>query len=487
VQVWTERGRRSRTGLSLKQLDELRAAVVELRLIQKDAAIRNEAARTAEIDLVLLDLASLGWIQKQGYGATAISVLESMSELGLLELERRLRQEPEGVAAWLSDEILVTERRVPLEQRIAAATLLSGRYIDSSRAALLRTARTETGDLRDATLDALAGWPDPVVHLFFLESIEQSEWGVGPLVSHIDKVGAALGPMALDRLRQICGRLYVSEDWRDAARARLLVESLDTRRAIPLLIEALAVWDRRRASGNGSKRILYEILDELRRVSGRSIGPVPDRWLLWWQAVLEGRVELPEEIERAGEFVSRPAFFGLRPISDKVMFVVDRSGSMDWKYGTDGRERYAEAVEQLVGFLQQSGPDTRFGIVLFSDDGVRWKSGLVNATDQNLGAARNWLRKQKPNGGTNLYDGVRTALRLDNRGRIKLSRVKVDTVIVLCDGETAEGPDWVLPWLRSENEAAQIVFHCAQIGSGGDGTLQALAAGTGGDFVRFDG
>jgi len=310
---------------------------------------------------------------------------------------------------------------------------------------------------------------------------------VGPLVSHLDKSGDELSEMALDRLRQICGLLYVSEDWRDAARARPLVKSLDSRRAIPLLIEALAVWDRRGAEGTGSKRILYEILDELRRVSGRSIGPVPARWLSWWQAVLEGRVELPDQIEEDGEFVSRPAFFGLRPVSDKVMFVVDRSGSMDWTFGTAGRPRYAEAVDQLLAFLEQSGPDTQFGIVLFSDDGVRWRSELTRATEQNLAAARKWLERKQPDGATHLYDGISTALRLDRRGKIDLRRVDVDTVIVLCDGETSEGPGWVRPWLEAENEVAQLVFHCAQIGSAGDGTLEALAAGSGGDFVRFDG
>ena len=31
------------------------------------------------------------------------------------------------------------------------------------------------------------------------------------------------------------------------------------------------------------------------------------------------------------------------------------------------------------------------------------------------------------------------------------------------------------------------MFHCVQIGTGGDGTLEKLASGTGGDFVRVDG
>lgn len=481
VQVWTERGRRSHGGLDDAEMQELVAALGELRLLERGAPERR-----AEIDAAYLDLAALRWIPGESATDEARGRLDAMSELGMAELERRFRGAPHEVAAWLADEVLDPLKDVPEERRLAATALLRGRYLDGTQTALLRTARTGSGELRESALSALAGWPDPAVTLFFLESIGEPGWGLAPLVEHLDKTRTSLGPLALDQLRQICGRLYVSEDWRNAARARYLVRYLDTHRAVPLLIEALNVWDRRREDGKGSKRILYEVLDELQRVSGRAIGPVPGRWLAWWQAVLDGRVELPEEIEEAGGFVSRPAFFGLRPVSDRVIFLVDASGSMEWTFGTAGRERYAEAVSQLIRFVEQSGPETRFGIVLFNDDGVRWRSGLNAATAANVARAEKWLRKKRPGGGTNLYAGLQKALRLDRGGRIDLDRVDADTVIVLCDGETAEGSSWVRPWLSANNEAAQLVFHCVQIGSGGDGTLEALAEGTGGDFVRFE-
>ena len=72
-------------------------------------------------------------------------------------------------------------------------------------------------------------------------------------------------------------------------------------------------------------------------------------------------------------------------------------------------------------------------------------------------------------------------------GMPDLAVLEADTVIVLCDGETEEGPGWVEPFLRSVNQRARVVFHCVRIGAAGDGTLEKLAGGSGGDFVRVDG
>ena len=253
---------------------------------------------------------------------------------------------------------------------------------------------------------------------------------------------------------------------------------------MPILIEALATWHRRETAGGGSRRILDEVLTELQRMSGRAIGPYPERWNRWWVAVQDGRIDLPEDIEAGGSFVSSATFFGLRAVSDKVAFVIDRSGSMDTVFGTDGRSRYEEAIAQFGSYLREAGPRTGFLVVLFGDDGDRWRGGLSEATDSNLGQAERWLRSIHPDGATNLVAGIRSALHLDRRGRLSADQVDVDTVIVLCDGATAEGRQWVEPWVRQNNEEAQIVFHCVQIGTGGDGTLEALAQATGGQMVR---
>ncbi|MEO0866578.1 MAG: hypothetical protein AAFY39_18815, partial [Pseudomonadota bacterium] len=50
-------------------------------------------------------------------------------------------------------------------------------------------------------------------------------------------------------------------------------------------------------------------------------------------------------------------------------------------------------------------------------------------------------------GATQLRPGIETALRLDDDGLPVLDGATPDTVIVLCDGATEEGPAWVGPML----------------------------------------
>ena len=60
-----------------------------------------------------------------------------------------------------------------------------------------------------------------------------------------------------------------------------------------------------------------------------------------------------------------------------------------------------------------------------------------------------------------------------------------DTVIVLCDGETAEGPTWVGSFIRVHNDLSRVRFHAVQLGGRSDGTLEALCEHTSGDYVEI--
>jgi Mg-chelatase subunit ChlD len=227
-----------------------------------------------------------------------------------------------------------------------------------------------------------------------------------------------------------------------------------------------------------------EILEDLQRLSGKAIGADAARWSEWWDGVRNGRIALPTDIAAAGGQLSSATFFGLHAATDRVVFVVDRSTSMETTLGTGRRTRYEEAIEQLVHFLTSAGPETRFSLALFSQEGRTWRERLAPATALNVEQAKSWMAARGPAGGTRLFEGLRAGLELDRDGHLELERCEADTVIVLCDGATNEGPKWVARWLAAENEAAQLVFHCIQIGSGGDGTLEALAQGSGGQFLR---
>ena len=152
--------------------------------------------------------------------------------------------------------------------------------------------------------------------------------------------------------------------------------------------------------------------------------------------------------------------------------------------GTTGRTRYEEAVEQMMRFLQAAGEETRFNVILFNDTATRARTKLVEASARNLEAARRSLLEREPGGGTNLRPAVELALQLDARGEVDLSRLEADTVIVLCDGATAEGRSWVRPTIDRVRAEARVVFHCVLLANRGDGTLELLSSETRGEFLH---
>ncbi len=486
LQVWVQRQQRANREFDRDAEKQLIKLLDELRIVRN-----GQPERGQEVDLALLDLGGLNWLPRpERKAARAADDRRSMaSSLGIERVEKRLNKDTQDeLKEWLAVDVVARPKEHPTMRRVVAADLLYRKHAEGTLTALLASARDPDPLVRETVRRALAGWKDPQVHLFFLEQLERDNAPLSIGLEHLHATKGSLGPQALERLRSHVGKLYVSGDWRDAARAGKLVQILDIDRAAPILIESLATWTRRIEEGEGSRRIQHEIVEELQRVSGRSIGPFPERWNMWWKAVREGRIETAEEEQRdGGGGLSNATFFGLRPVTDKVIFVIDRSGSMQAGFGTTGRSRYEEAVEQMLTFLEKLGEETKFGVTLFNQTGTRWRTGLVKATKGNRTGIRRWLLGKKPDGGTQLREGIRTGLELTRDDTIDVRRTDADTVIVLCDGATAEGSGWVRPWLLRANDEAQLVFHCVQIGSTGDGTLETLAAETGGDYVRIDG
>ena len=186
--------------------------------------------------------------------------------------------------------------------------------------------------------------------------------------------------------------------------------------------------------------------------------------------------------------MTQAGFFGLRPETDWVVFVLDRSGSMDSAFGGDSsRTRLEEAADQMASYLMQLGPRTRFDVIAFSDSTRIWGKKLQLATEDRIEKARKWVLSGGDRAGTQLRPAVLEALQIDRRGRQNLDALQVDTIILLCDGKTAEGSDWVVPMMRRIGDDSRVVIHAVQIGARGNGTLEALCSTTGGDFVYVDG
>lgn len=104
-----------------------------------------------------------------------------------------------------------------------------------------------------------------------------------------------------------------------------------------------------------------------------------------------------------------------------VVFVVDCSGSMV--------SALSIVLEELARSIERLAPDQRFAIIPFRDEGAESEPptfparlALVPATDQNLAAARAFLRSLSPGGRSDPLAGLRPALSLKPEAIFFLAR-----------------------------------------------------------------
>ena len=86
-------------------------------------------------------------------------------------------------------------------------------------------------------------------------------------------------------------------------------------------------------------------------------------------------------------------FFGVQPETDRVTFIIDKSGSMDAGFGTTGNTRYVEAVEQMMRFLQGAPEGTRFNVILFASGVIVSSDELVEVTPENIRLRKKTLQE----------------------------------------------------------------------------------------------
>jgi Ca-activated chloride channel family protein len=144
--------------------------------------------------------------------------------------------------------------------------------------------------------------------------------------------------------------------------------------------------------------------------------------------------------------VSPPAR-ATKAVARDITLVLDVSGSMA------GRklEQAKAAGKAVLGTL---GPQDRIRLIAFSTDVDQFRSGWTTAAGGNLRAAEDWLDALRATGGTNIEEGLRTALDVN----VPASRLGV--VLFVTDGAATVGMrDAVqLADLAAEERNGQRVF-----------------------------
>ena len=240
-------------------------------------------------------------------------------------------------------------------------------------------------------------------------------------------------------------------------------------------------------------RVELELTEDLFGLTGVHFGPRGQAWTGWWEARGRSEFQVPsskelrdaEEAALARRLGSQTSaeFFGIRISSNRLVFIVDVSGSMEARTGTkyeqaSGMLRIERAQEELAKALAGLGPDSFFNIVKFSERATAWESELTQCTPEAYEEAVEFNDDLRPGGGTNLVGALDLAF----------ADPEVDTIFVLSDGEPTMGwttaPDVIRDHVARLNEHRGVVVHAIAIG-GGLQILEHLAADSGGAYRAF--
>jgi Mg-chelatase subunit ChlD len=152
--------------------------------------------------------------------------------------------------------------------------------------------------------------------------------------------------------------------------------------------------------------------------------------------------------------VSGPRYYGFPVRSSRVAFVVDVSRSMSWN------GRLETAQQELKQVLEHLPSGTRFNVLTYSDAAFSWAEKLVPATPENVRRAVRHVERLAPVAGTNIYDGLRLALKDE----------EVDSIYFLSDGSPTMGPvvdpDSILAEIAAMNRWRRVRIHTVALVKG---------------------
>jgi HEAT repeat protein len=280
----------------------------------------------------------------------------------------------------------------------------------------------------------------------------------------------------------VVGRLG-DPDWAVRVAAAKAIGRRKFRSAVPALVRALA---------KERPRVVEACLEALRAVSGEDLGDDPEAWGRWWRK--EGRPGAPARDPRRDL-----TFYGVPLRSDRVVFVLDVSGSMRdpsavGPAGGPPAARIDLAKRELRHALRSMPATTRFAMIAFGSSVMRWRPEPVEASPAVVEEAVAWVDGLSTRGYTCLAGALRSAFRTARMAPLEAAESPIDTVFVLSDGRPtllaersprSHDPEDLLALVRAWNADGRIQIHAVDVGKG-DGTpfLKRLAGENGGLFSK---
>jgi hypothetical protein len=222
---------------------------------------------------------------------------------------------------------------------------------------------------------------------------------------------------------------------------------------IPYLIPLIQRAPNSRAAG--------EAVLLLQKLTGYRIGRDARTWTYWMRRYqIEGKAFWREPQPGEGDLKTL-TYLGIPILGDRVVFVLDSSGSMASPMQERAPLTRGEFAVQALNELIPRLPETAlFSLSFFEEKVYALSRGLVSRTPQGLSTAKQWLRSRRFSGGTNLFGGLERAFEFDG----------VEEIILLSDGAPSAGdvliPSKILSKIRRLNRWRRIRVSSIGIGVG---------------------
>lgn len=239
--------------------------------------------------------------------------------------------------------------------------------------------------------------------------------------------------------------------------------------SIPLLIQRF---------GKEEGRLGYELSTALFKHTGTRCFKQRD-WSAWWRHNKTGfALPHPDSVKGGGSSTggNTISYYDIPLVSSRIAFLVDHSGSMGARVGTDRkRNRLIAAKEQLKRVITGLPKTHKVNVLPFESKVSQVWRELKTLGKGNRNELLEKVAKIKLAGGTNTYGVIMAAMQ----------DPEVDTIYLLTDGIPTAGevvdPDEILEAVMRENRTRQIIIHCISIGMKSD-LLKDLAELTGGVY-----
>jgi hypothetical protein len=263
---------------------------------------------------------------------------------------------------------------------------------------------------------------------------------------------------------------------------------------IPILIDFLAKVEVE--SDRYRIRTLHRIVEVLQSLTGvTSPGANSDGWKKWWADNKSTFILPPEAPMRLGYQTGTAQFFSIPLHSDRILFVLDISGSMQAPLlqkdpHIPDESKLDRARRELSRTLGDLHPDVRFNIYLFNDSITVFAKDFKPASPLNITAAELFFKDAEAKGGTNLFDALNQALAIKEIGTLNHigAETVCDTIFLLSDGVPSTGlvinPDEILDIISTANRRKRIRIHTIYVGAEHSPFMQEFARRNFGAYVH---